>query len=115
VKRLRHIVALVVLLGGASGCTTLAFETAEKKLSQWTDAQCSYAHILVGEPYCVKPEAAKEQAPLYCFRSLGDVDCYAEADPYAINPSGRTLQAPPLATPAPANAAAKPEANAASN
>lgn len=112
-RRFIYFIGLVLLLGG-SGCTTLAFETAEKKLSQWTDAQCSYAHVLVGEPYCVKPAAPKEQPPLYCFRSIGDVDCYAEADPYQINPSGRALQQPPLATPEPTAVPAppKPEASA---
>jgi len=112
VRRFGCIFALAFLLGGLSGCTSLAVETAEKKLSQWTDAQCSYAHVLVGEPYCIKPTEAKARPPLYCFHTLGDVDCYATADPYHINPSGRSLQAPPLATPAPDAAAAAPQPQA---
>ena len=105
-------IALLLLPCGLGGCTSLALETAEAKLSQLTDSECSYSHVLVGEAYCRERTVARAQEPLYCFNTLGGVDCYAEPDPYKINPSGRSLQATPLArqvSPAASVASATPD------
>jgi hypothetical protein len=99
-RHFRFALALGALLG-ASSCTSLAVETLDSKFSQITDADCSYAHVLVGDAYCRSHTVEKPKEPVYCFRSLGNVDCYAEADPYKINPSGRALQPQPLETPTP--------------
>lgn len=94
-QRAALLLALPLLLGG---CTDLAVGTFDTKLSQITDAKCSYAHVLVGDSYCQSRTVATAATPLYCFRSLGRVDCYDTPDPYAINGSGRALE-PPLVAP----------------
>jgi hypothetical protein len=99
-RQFRVALALAALLG-SSGCTSLAVETLDSKFSQITEADCSYAHVLVGEAYCRSHTLDRSKEPVYCFKSLGNVDCYAEADPYKINPSGRALQPQPLETPTP--------------
>jgi hypothetical protein len=117
VRRFCCIVGLAGLLGGSSSCApvvigTVAAGTLDAKLAQWTDGECSLEHIVVADGFCHTADAAKEPPPLYCFHSLGGVDCYAEADPYQVNPSGRVLSPPPLGSPGPNVAAAKPQANA---
>ncbi len=103
-RRSSLLLALPLLLGG---CTDLAVGTFDAKLSQITDAKCSYAHVLVGDSYCQSRTVATATPPLYCFRSLGRVDCYDRPDPYAINGSGRALE-PPLVAPVDAPETAAP-------
>jgi hypothetical protein len=55
-----------------------------------TGKDCVPLNILAGKPMCPDPEetaakepeetAAKEEA-VYCYRTLGQVDCHAEPDP----------------------------------
>jgi hypothetical protein len=114
VKRFCCIAWLAVLLGGTSGCAAVAIGvpiaagTADTKVSQWTDGECSVENILVWDGFCHKAEV-KPPPQLYCFRSIGDVDCYAEADPYQVSSSGRSVPPASLATPDLAADAAKPE------
>lgn len=38
------------------------------------------------------------QMPLYCYQSLGTVDCYSEPNPYPTERSPRVRKVPPLAS-----------------
>ncbi len=40
------------------------------------------------------PNAAAEAQSLYCFRTLGTVDCHTDDDPYGVTATGRTLSHP---------------------
>ena len=110
-----RLAALALLLAvplGLGGCTDLAVGTFDAKMSQITDEQCSYAHVLVGESYCRSRTVASNDQPIYCFRNIGQVDCYTTADPYDINHSTRTRE-PPLVGAAPKTAQTAARATAA--
>ena len=115
VKRFCCIAGLAVLLGGSSGCAAVAIGVPiaagaiDTKVSQSTDGECSVENILVWDSFCHKTEA-KVPPQLYCFRSIGGVDCYPESDPYQVSASGRSPPRRSLATPDLAAAAAKLEA-----
>jgi hypothetical protein len=49
----------------------------------FTGKDCIPANIFAGKPMCPEEEkaAAKDAAPLYCYRTLGQVDCHSEPDP----------------------------------
>ena len=49
----------------------------------FTGKDCVRINILAGKPMCPEDEAAtkKDEAPVYCYRTLGQVDCHSEPDP----------------------------------
>ncbi len=53
-----------------------------------TGKECSLLKYEQGEPYCSsEEEATGPELPLYCYRTIGDVDCYrTPADPYLTRP-----------------------------
>ena len=48
-----------------------------------TGKDCMPFNVLSGKPMCDDKEesAAPEEEPVYCYRTLGHVDCHAEPDP----------------------------------
>ncbi|HYM33710.1 MAG TPA: hypothetical protein VEU47_20590 [Candidatus Cybelea sp.] len=112
-RRYALIAGLAVLTAQVAGCTSTAVKTFDAKMSLWTDSECSYAHVLFGDTYCRPRTVEREKDPVYCFRTLGGVDCYGDSDPYKVSQSGRALQPPPLAEPPAANAPDPPPATTA--
>jgi len=56
----------------------------------FTGKDCVPMNIFAGKPMCPEETAAaaKEEAPVYCYRTLGQVDCYTEPDPM-MSPASR--------------------------
>ncbi len=120
-RRVRDVAIAGALLSSLSGCSgldnTVASATGTDLLTatQWyvaldvvsiintdktiadhiislsTGRDCSTVRSSMGEPYC-KTDPIPEP-PLYCYRSLASVDCYATPDPY--NTGRRTIDWPP--------------------
>jgi len=65
-----------------TGCTTAAVAVIDEKISQMTDKECTSVNIMLGESYCRDKVRQIKQEPVYCYKTLGGVDCYAEKDPY---------------------------------
>jgi hypothetical protein len=60
-----------------------------------TGKDCVPLNALAGKPICPEEKedaAAKEEAPVYCYRTLGQVDCHAEPDPM-MSPTTRLYRA----------------------
>jgi hypothetical protein len=77
-----------------------------------TGKDCMPLNALTGKPVCPDEEAAaaaaKEEAPVYCYRTLGQVDCHTEPDPM-MSPTTRLYRTAAKVEPkAPATAQAKP-------
>jgi len=109
----------LVFLFTVAACTETAIGAIDEKISQWTDRECSTVFMMLGDNYCRDKRVIGDRPgeKIHCFRTLGGVDCYTEADPYGINASGRTRQAtrltdpgapPPARTDEPAPTAAVP-------
>ena len=49
----------------------------------FTGKDCVPLNALAGKPVCPEENTAEvsDQAPVYCYRTLGQVDCHAEPDP----------------------------------
>jgi hypothetical protein len=49
----------------------------------FTGKDCVPMNVLAGKPMCPEEDSAakKDEAPVYCYRTLGQVDCHAEPDP----------------------------------
>ncbi|MEH6403088.1 MAG: hypothetical protein V7750_06930 [Sneathiella sp.] len=80
---------LLSILLGMSGCTTAAVAVIDEKISQMTDQDCTTVNIMLGESYCRDKDRAIKQEQVYCYRSLGGVDCYREKNPYDTDKSPR--------------------------
>jgi len=100
-RRIAPAFLLLPFLLGA--CTETAIGALDEKMSQWTDMECSTVFIALGDGYCRDRIKAGDRPAekLHCFRTLGGIDCYAVADPYEVNSTGRTRQAQRLTEPAP--------------
>jgi len=79
-----------------TGCTTAAVAVIDEKISQMTDQDCTTVNIMLGENYCRDKDRAIKQEQVYCYRTLGGVDCYREENPYDTDKSPRVQPSPVL-------------------
>lgn len=73
---------LGVSLLATSGCTTAAVAVLDEKVSQMMDQDCTTLNIMLGDSYCREKRKAIKQEEVYCYRTLGGVDCYDKKTPY---------------------------------
>ena len=89
----RLLLALALFL--PAGCTG-AIESVDETLSNWADADCRSGRLLRLVPICQdygsedkRPPAAVAPAePLYCYRTIGAVDCYSAPEPVPHRQTG---------------------------
>ena len=81
---------------GADAMTQLASgrSITGNVIHAFTGKDCVPMNILSGKPMCPEENtaAAKDEAPVYCYRTLGQVDCHAEPDPM-MSPTTRLYRA----------------------
>lgn len=68
----------------AQGCTIAAvkaMDEVDKAISKFAQADCELVRLAHGTDVCRAPEPAAAPEPVYCYRRLGGVDCYARRDP----------------------------------
>ncbi len=99
--------AILALIPFLSGClvATVANNTVgaiDLSISQKLAKDCSTLYVLSGDPYCQDRLKVDARDPVYCYRTLGGVDCYSETDPYAVSETSRV--APPMVLTAPQQA-----------
>jgi len=87
---------MLSILIGATGCTTAAVAVIDEKISQMTDQDCTTVNIMLGENYCRDKNRTIKQEEVYCYRSLGGVDCYRKENPYDTDKSPRVQPSPVL-------------------
>ena len=81
----------------ATGATVLGVATVDAIASRRTEKDCSVLNLLDGDPYCRSTTVPNGRPPVHCFKTLGGVDCYSEADPYKLAETGHTPERAPLA------------------
>lgn len=76
--RLIFVVGLAVAL---TGCGAAAVRLVEDAAEAVTDDDCSVSRALSGDgALCEAREIPPEPDPVYCFQTIGQVDCYAVPD-----------------------------------
>lgn len=78
---------------GEQAAQGLAAGVAVNRVEKRYDVECSVFNILEAGEYCVSRFKPTDRDEVYCFKSLGGVDCYAERDPYQL--AGRSLPTAP--------------------
>ena len=89
--RLMVVGLLFLVLSATTGCTTAAVAVIDAKVSQLMDQDCTTVNIMFGDNYCSDKQRELKQDPVYCYRSLGGVNCYSQKEPYA-KPSERVRE-----------------------
>lgn len=73
---------LASVLLSTSGCTTAAVAVLDEKISQMTEMDCTSLNVIFGEAYCRDKNRSLKQEEIYCYKTLGGIDCYREENPY---------------------------------
>lgn len=104
-RAVRRCGLLAALLFATAGCTgvaetvvgSAALALVDKAVSNYVGVECRMANLLTTGSICKTAAATRVTAPVYCYRTLGTVDCYPETDPFAA-PSLPGLERPPAVT-----------------
>jgi len=77
----------------------LAAHVVKTNIERQLDVSCSPYNFLSDGRYCVSNYKPTDRQEVWCFKTLGGVDCYGEPDPYSLQ--GRALpdKPRPLADP----------------
>lgn len=84
VRRVTAILFVCAIALAAQGCTRMATKTmagVDQAISTVAQADCELARIARGDDICREPAPMPAPAPVYCYKRLGGVDCYASRDP----------------------------------
>ncbi len=87
--RVLSVAFLFAALFAVSGCTTAAVAVIDEKISQMTEMECTSVNVMFGEDYCKEKREAIKQEPVYCYKTLGGIDCYSQKNPYNTEKSER--------------------------
>ncbi|MFT6556237.1 MAG: hypothetical protein ACJAYR_000077 [Sneathiella sp.] len=87
--RFLAVVFSVFTLFSVSGCTSAAIAVVDEKISQMTEMDCTSVNMVFGDPYCKEKREEIKQEPVYCYKTLGGIDCYATKNPYNTEASER--------------------------
>jgi hypothetical protein len=78
-----------------SGIASVGYEIYKARVEKRLGMTCNLENIIVEGSYCVSNFKPTDRQEVFCFKTLGGVDCYAEPDPYSLE--GRQLPGPPRA------------------
>lgn len=90
---------IMVLIGAAvtiSGCSSDIFKTVDKNVAGIFGDSCSFTNLSSGDDFCPSKKETFVQPPLYCYKTLGSVNCYREENPYVTEKSLRVRKVPAL-------------------
>ena len=73
---------LTSVLLSTTGCTSAAIAVIDEKISQMTEMDCTSVNVMLGESYCRDKLRKLKQEEVYCYKTLGGIDCYREKNPY---------------------------------
>ena len=68
-------------------------ELVKTRIERRLDVTCNPLNMISDGSYCVSNYKPTDRQEVWCFKTLGGVDCYGEPDPYSLE--GRALPAPP--------------------
>ncbi|MFC3677912.1 hypothetical protein [Ferrovibrio xuzhouensis] len=106
----RYLIAMVLTVAALSGCNKaddyvpgqglgqagligIGVEVAKIKVERRLEVTCNPLNLLSDGTYCVSNYKPTDRQEVWCFKSLGTVDCYNEPDPYSL--AGHQLPAAP--------------------
>ncbi|WP_341895855.1 hypothetical protein [Ferrovibrio terrae] len=109
-KLIQAVLIPLLLVGSISACSDqrsdltpftqstavgVGYEIFKARVERRLEMTCNLENVIVDGKYCVSNFKPTDRQEVFCFKTLGGVDCYAEPDPYSLE--GRQLPAPPRA------------------
>jgi hypothetical protein len=76
-----------------SGILSVGYEIYKARVEKRLGMTCNIENVITEGSYCVSNFKPTDRQEVFCFKTLGGVDCYAEPDPYSLE--GRQLPAAP--------------------
>lgn len=73
----------------------VGYEIFKSRVERRLEMTCNLENIVTDGSYCISNFKPTDRQEVFCFKTLGTVDCYAEPDPYSLE--GRQLPGPPRA------------------
>ncbi len=98
IMRRLKIILVVSIAVSTAGCSSDVFKTVDKKVAGVFGDSCSFANLSKGDDFCPTKKEIFVQPPLYCYKTLGSVNCYSEENPYITERSERVRKVPALAS-----------------
>lgn len=71
----------------------LGVEVIKTKIERRLQVTCNPLNLISDGTYCVSNYKPTDRQEVWCFRTLGEPDCYGEPDPYSLQ--GRALPSTP--------------------
>lgn len=86
---LRAVLAAAALFS-LTGCGAAVVAALDTAMSDATKSDCSISRVLRSEPLCKADALPPPEEKLYCYRTIGTINCYRSEDPNA----GQLIQNP---------------------
>ena len=78
---------VVVILSTLTGCGAAMVAALDNAMSDATNSDCAISRVLRSEPLCKVESAPPPEENLYCYRTIGAINCYRNQDPYGLEHS----------------------------
>lgn len=81
------IFGLLLSATALAGCAEGTFAKLDDRISQGTDSDCAIDRLFSFKAVCREPAPAATEA-MYCYRTIGNVNCYGSPDLTVTDPKG---------------------------
>jgi len=72
-----------------TGCGAAVVAALDNAMSGATKSDCAISRVLRAEPLCKAEGPPPPEENVYCYRTLGIINCYRNEDPYGTEGSRR--------------------------
>ena len=101
-RKIGTIAALLVSASLLGGCGVAAVTMIDETMSSFTGKECRVRHVFQDDKaICYEAVGLPEGPRVYCYRTLGGIDCYREPNPlggaeFKVEPKGPLGGLPPF-------------------
>ena len=83
-SKIRFVLVLTLVAPLLGGCGIAAVTAIDETMSSFTGKECRVRHVFQDDRAICYEAVALPQGPrVYCYKTLGGVDCYREPNPLA--------------------------------
>ncbi|SLN25401.1 hypothetical protein [Oceanibacterium hippocampi] len=101
-RLIAHAALLAMTAMLLAGCTSAAIAVIDEKISSIVDMDCTSVGLILNGSYCRSRDSdVAAAAPVYCYRTLGRIDCYASEAEEGSGTSPRVAPKATVASPLP--------------
>ena len=81
-RKFGFVAALLLMMPGLGGCGVAAVTMIDETMSSFTGKECRVRHVFDdAKAVCYEAVSLPEGPRVYCYRTLGGIDCYRTPNP----------------------------------